>query len=213
MEKCTVDRNKAHSYVNWGCICSFNALTLLRILERWPKASIPRSFLRRLLSKVSRHSPSTAFSWNTSMKRPRSCWSSQQQTSSTVQLVRFAGFNLDKEREGETAAVGKEGKMNHSHWRKKWNWHGSYLLKGIVSRYKQWLLLYLDLVYGEPRTNRVLNRACSLPLGTSLQRRSKAYDSDARVNDQLDRCLCPPLELLSIVAAAHACELKGEAVP
>ena len=65
-------------------------------------------------------------------------------------------------------------------------------VKGIVSWYKQWLLLYLDLAYGEPQTNHVLN---------------------ARVNDQLDHCLCLPLELLLIVAAANAYELKGEAVP
>ena len=70
-------------------------------------------------------------------------------------------------------------------------------------------ILILDLVYGEPWTNRVLNCTRSLPLITSLQRRNKAYGSDARVNDQLDR-LCLPLELLSIVAAAHAFESKGE---
>ena len=65
-------------------------------------------------------------------------------------------------------------------------------VKGIVSWYKQWLLLYLDLVYGEPRTNCMLN---------------------ARVNDQQDRSLCLLLELLSIVTAAYTCELNGEAVP
>ena len=65
-------------------------------------------------------------------------------------------------------------------------------VKCIVSWYKQWLFLYLDLVYGELRTNRMLN---------------------AWVNNQLDRCLCLPLELISIVAAAYACELKAKAVP
>ena len=48
----------------------------------------------------------------------------------------------------------------------------------------------LCLVYRELQTNHVLNRTCSLPLGTSLHRRSKAYGSDAKVNDQLDHCVC-----------------------
>ena len=75
-------------------------------------------------------------------------------------------------------------------------------IKAIVSRYKPWLLLYLDLVYGERRTNRLLNYArINKLVKTSLQGQRKAYGSDARVNDQLDRCFCLPLELLSIVAA------------
>ena len=48
---------------------------------------------------------------------------------------------------------------------------------GIVSQYKQWLLLYLDLhvVYREPRTNLVLNRTRTKLMKTSLQGQSEAY--------------------------------------
>ena len=81
--------------------------------------------------------------------------------------------------------------------------HGN-LLKGIayMSQYKRWLLLYFDLVQGEPWTNLTLNRVWTKLVKTSLEGQSKVYGSNARVNDQLDWCFCPPLELLSIVAAA-----------
>ena len=83
-------------------------------------------------------------------------------------------------------------------------------LKAIVTRYKRWLFLYLDLVYGEPRINLVLNRACTKLKKTSLQGQSKAYGSDTSVDEQLDRCFCLPLELLSIVAAALCLWAKGD---
>ena len=89
----------------------------------------------------------------------------------------------------------------------------SSVVKGIVSQYKRWLLLYLDLVYGEPRTNLVLNCARTKLEKTSLQGQSKAYGNDTSVDEQLDRCFYLPLELLSIVAAALRLWAKGEAVP
>ena len=50
--------------------------------------------------------------------------------------------------------------------------------------------------------NVVLNHAHPKLVKTDQQGQSKAYGSDARVDKQLDRCFCLPLELLSIVAAA-----------
>ena len=48
---------------------------------------------------------------------------------------------------------------------------------------------------------------------TSLQGQSKAYVSDAGVDEQLARCFCLLLELLSIVATALHLWAKGESVP
>ena len=59
----------------------------------------------------------------------------------------------------------------------------------------------------------MLNHACSTKLEkTNLQGQSKAYSSNTRIDEQIDRCFCLPLELLSVVPAALRLWAKGEAV-
>lgn len=77
--------------------------TRFRIRDRCPRATIPRSFFRRLLSRLRRHSPSTAFSLKVSINLPRPSEFSHWHTSSTPQLVRFAGFSLEREAVGAAA--------------------------------------------------------------------------------------------------------------
>ena len=60
------------------------------------------------------------------------------------------------------------------------------MLKALRHDINGELLLYLDLVYREPRTNNMLNRICTKLVKTSQQGQSMAYGSDARVDEQLD---------------------------
>ena len=87
----------------WGCVDSFSFCKRFMIRDRWPSAVISRSFFRRLLSRLSRHSPSTAFSLKISVNLPRLSLVSHWHTSSTVQLVMFAGFSLEREEVGSAA--------------------------------------------------------------------------------------------------------------
>lgn len=75
------------------------------ILLRWPRAVMPKSVLSSSWSKVNMHSPSMALYLKISMYWPKSCSSSHWHTSSTVQLVRLAGFSLDSDAVGPIAEV------------------------------------------------------------------------------------------------------------
>ena len=69
----------------------------------------------------------------------------------------------------------------------------------------------LDVVYGEPWINLMLDYTRIKFVKINLQEQSKAstaYGSDSRVYDQLDWCFCLPLELLSIALLHYICELK-----
>ena len=56
---------------------------------------MPSSSFRRLLSNVSRQSPSISLSLNVTTNFSKPYDFSQWQTSSTLQLLRFTGFNCD----------------------------------------------------------------------------------------------------------------------
>ena len=87
----------------WGCVDSLSFCKRFMMRDRWPRAVISRSFFNKLLSRVRRHSPSTAFSLKMSVNLPRLSLHSHWHTSSTVQLVMFAGFSLEREAVGLAA--------------------------------------------------------------------------------------------------------------